>query len=354
MNRLLVLLLALGGLSVPSGTPLVRVGVFGLLQPTELEVRPAPGGVLVLEAGRETLILEDAQGSRLHLAGESVQVNAYQRMLSSPTVSAWARDGGPAEMILSVPGKIERRFRGQLKVTAGHGMLVVVVAMDREAAVASAVAAESPPGAPLEALKAQAVATRSFYVASGRRHTGFDFCDTTHCQYLREPPAPSDAAAIAARETRGLVLRYRNQTLAALFSASCGGRTRSLAQVGLRPNGYPYFAVDCSYCRQHAALWETRLDARQLTRLLREDRSESARLEIGRKFGWNRVPGNNYEAHQEDDQIVLRGRGRGHGVGLCQEGAAGMAAAGSSFRNILGHYFPNTTVATDEGYTTEF
>src|SRR6266571_2973368 len=61
--------------------------------------------------------------------------------------------------------------------------------MDRETATASVVAAENTPDTPLEALKAQAVAARSYFVAGRGRHHDFDFCDTTHCQFLREPPS---------------------------------------------------------------------------------------------------------------------------------------------------------------------
>jgi len=56
------------------------------------------------------------------------------------------------------------------------------------------------------------------------------------------------------------------------------------------------------------------------------------------------VPGNNYDAILEGNVIVLRGRGAGHGVGLCQAGAAAMASAGSDFRTILAYYYPNTTL----------
>src|SRR5208283_1270192 len=65
--------------------------------------------------------------------------------------------------------------------------LTAVVTMDLEPAVASVVAAEGTVDAPSEALKALAVAARSYFVAGKGRHRDFDFCDTTHCQFLREP-----------------------------------------------------------------------------------------------------------------------------------------------------------------------
>jgi stage II sporulation protein D len=267
----------------------VWVGVFGLFRPSEMVVRPTPGAALVVEAGAARMVLEGGQTVRLRAAGNVVEVTGS----SAPSVHAAPRGGG--EFVLSVPGKIERRFRGELEVRAEAGALVAVVAMDREVAVASAVAAESPPGASLEALKAQAVVTRSYYTAARGRHHGFDFCDTTHCQFLREPPPPDALAAIAAERTHGMVLGYRGATVATMFSASCGGRTRALANPA--PGEYPYFAVDCVYCRRGPRVRCSYCDP--------------------------------------------RGEGAGHGFGLCQTGAKGMAAAGATFREILRYYFPN-------------
>lgn len=257
----------------------ITIGVFGLFHPTELAVRPAPGGALIAEVDGRRSIVEDAQTLL-------IRAGAVRFVRVTP------RGGG--EFLLSVPGKIERRFRGELEITSEAGVLTAVVAMDREVAVASAVAAESPPGAASAALEAQAVATRSYYAASRGRHERFDFCDTTHCQFLREPPAPNTPAARAAHRTRGLILTYRGAPLAALFSASCGGRTRALAEPG--PDGYPYFAVDCPYCRRGPRV-----------RCSYCDPASAA---------------------------------AGHGVGLCQTGAKGMAAAGATIREILARYFP--------------
>jgi stage II sporulation protein D len=233
-------------------------------------------------------------------------------------------------------------------VTPAGAELVPVVSMDLETAVASVVAAEQMEGTPIEALKAQAVAARSYFVAARGRHHGADFCDTTHCQFLRESPAADHPATRATRDTTGLVLAYRGAPIVALYSASCGGRTRSLVEAGLHAadGAYPYFGVDCSYCMRHAHEWDRRLawdrDAQQLEAV----RSEAARLVVGRRDGWSVVPGNNFEASRDGDALVLHGRGAGHGVGLCQAGAAGIAAeSGATFAEILNHYYPGTTLA---------
>lgn len=333
----------------------VQIGVFSLFRPTELLLASPAHEVLLVSGASETMILESGQFAELRLVGHAVRCVTSTKTLVASSIQAFNRDG--ADLILAVPGRIERRFRGELQVSAGADTLIAVVTMGLEVAVASVVAAESPPGAPLEALKAQAVVARSYYVTARGRHSnsGFGFCDTTHCQFIREAhgPGPSprrgpvDPATQAAAETRGLVLAFRGRKFAALYSASCGGRTRSLAEVGMSSDVYPYFAVECPYCRRHAPDWQTHLDRDEASALLAKE-SEQARLLTERKAGWNSVPGNNYDAVVEGNVVVLRGRGAGHGVGLCQAGAAAMASAGSDFRTILAYYYLNTTLIVAE------
>jgi stage II sporulation protein D len=243
--------------------------------------------------------------------------------------------------VVSVPGKITRRYSGKLEIRPDARELIVVVVMPMETAVASVVAAESPPHAPMEALKAQAVATRSFFVAGKGRHHNYDFCDTTHCQFLRAPPGPATAAFRAATATRGLVLAYKDEVFAAMYSASCGGRTHTLADLGIPVHGYPYFAVTCNYCRRHPEKWVTQLKTEDAAALAP---TESARLNLARKLGWKSVPGNSYSSHMDNGSVVLEGVGVGHGIGLCQRGGADMARHGASFLEILQHYYPNAEV----------
>ncbi len=252
---------------------LVSIAVFGLFHPTELWVRPATSEPIRVETGSATMMLEGSRVAKFHL-GQTGPVRVA------------------TEFELSIPGKIERRFRGVLDIKPAAYELIAIVDMDLEAAVASVTAAESFPGAGLEALKAQAVVARSFFMASshtasGGRHHGYDFCDTTHCQFLRSIPPAGTPARRATEETRGFVVTCQGKAFAPFYSAACGGRTRALTSS----TGYPYFAVNCEYCRHHP------------------------------------------------NEPV-----RGHRLGLCQSGAAGMAANGASFRTILNHYYPATTI----------
>ena len=156
--------------------------------------------------------------------------------------------GEAATFTLAVPppslhGTITRQYQGTLEVHAAAQSLTPIVSIATETAVASIVLAESPPNAPQSFLETQSIVSRSFLLAATTGHTGFDFCDTTHCQFLREPPPPDSPATIATRATRDLHLIFEDRPFAAIYSRSCGGRTHTLAELGLPVTNYPYYAV---------------------------------------------------------------------------------------------------------------
>ncbi len=286
----------------------LRIGVFGIFRPAQVWVSGTSS--LAIQAGAECRTLEAGAVLRCALDGSLVACGAGTDVVRGRDVTIDAKDG---HVLLSVPGKLKRRFSGVLTVRSSRRALTASVAMDLETAVASTVAAEADPDTPIEALRAQAIAARSYYVAERARHSEFDFCDTTHCQFLREPPGQGSAAAEAAETTRSLVLTSNGVPVAGFLTASCGGSTRTPAAAE-GGHQYPYFSVDCPYCRRNGA-----------RRCSYCTRTEGA---------WpNR-----------------RGSGAGHGIGLCQNGAAGMASEGAGFRAILNYYFPNTRITAASGY----
>ena len=324
----------------------IQIGVLGIFHPRQMVLGAAAGEVIIVKTARETFVLEPGRGkggAQLRVSTGGIVIEVDGRSVETSEVQAASRRGEAVAFILAISGKINRTYRGKLVVKAVDGLLVPVVNMDLETAVASAVQAESAPDTPFEALKAQAIVTRSYYTAGRGRHRDFDFCDLTHCQVLQEPPNLQSPAVLAAQATRGLVIVFQDTPVAAMFTRSCGGRTRTPAELGMPSNGYPYFAVVCEYCHSDPVRWHRRISAKDVATLTRS--GEAGRLAVGRRLGWDVVPSNNFTSHDEDGQVVLEGQGEGHGIGLCQRGAGAMAKAGASFREILGHYFPNTTLS---------
>ncbi len=309
----------------------VRISVLSLFHPKTLLLTSTRPLTLTLDAEIVTLppntpaTLESAP-TGLTLTTPNAAPQSTQT-LSTP----------PSTFTLTVPGKLTRFYRAALTVTSDDQTLTPTLEIPTELAVASIVQAEAPPHAPLEALKAQAIVSRSFLLANPHAHRTYDACDTTHCQFLRSPPPADSLASVATRATRNLVLTWRPtpeslpRVIAAMYSRSCGGHTRSHPTT---PAAYPFYAVRCDFCLRHPERWTRHAPASP-------PRTEAERLAFNRTHGWAAIPSGNFQTTPD----VLSGTGIGHGIGLCQLGAADMASKGTAFEKILTHFFPNATLS---------
>jgi stage II sporulation protein D len=259
------------------------------------------------------------------------------------------------------------------KVSAGGH----VVELPAERYVAGVVAGESSVFRNEEALKAMAVAARTYAARMRGRHAqeGFDFCTTTHCQRV-DLDAIDDRAAKAAAATQGQLLWFEGKPAFSVYSRDCGGRREDVRAVW--PDVVaPYLRGTQTdrYCTP--STWSWTPTPGQLIRALKvsgltvpEDLSSisilertasgraktlaligknrsvpiaagSFRFAIGRALGWNTLRSEQYEVYG----LSFRGKGQGHGVGLCQAGADAMAGEGKSYREILSFYYPGTQVS---------
>ncbi len=262
--------------------------------------------------------------------------------------------------------------------------------------VLGVVAAEGSIETEPEALRALAVAVRTYALKNIGRHArdGYDFCTSTHCERYR--PADSNSGgnvsslireAVAA--TRGETLRDENNELAdSYFSASCGGTTANLATLWGGSAPLYLRGVQDEYCANEAHhIWTDVIPQTRLLKALQADprtnvgerlanikvvrvdasgRAELIELEgnrrvtvkgwdfkiiVGRTLGWNLLKSSHFAISRSGPNFIFRGRGFGHGLGLCQEGAHVMAERGASYRQILSKYFPSTRVANGSGLT---
>jgi stage II sporulation protein D len=240
--------------------------------------------------------------------------------------------------------------------------------------VAGVVSGEMPASFPPEALRAQAVAARSYALtrkieaqAAGRR---WDIGTGVLAQVYVHGGA-SAAAKAAVGATAGEVLVLGMEPVEAYFHAVCGGET----EAGLPALGrdLPYLVpVPCGGCKDAPrARWTAKVTAAELGRtaglggaataariVSRTGTGRAERVEIARgerkavlaasdlrqRLGYERLPSLAFDVRLDGGEFVLAGRGRGHGAGLCQWGAAGLAREGKGYREILGHYYPGTEV----------
>lgn len=261
--------------------------------------------------------------------------------------------------------------------------------MDIEEYLLGVVAGEMKPGWPLNAYAAQAIIARTFtmeFLARGgtrKLHNTDISTDEKEAQaYNATNITPTIRNAV--KMTKGLVLTYKNRYVKGWYSASCGGRT-ALAKEGLAYKGPepPYMrSVKCpeeKIIPDNELYWNTTLSSSEINAALRRmnkpdlgtiksmevvKRSKSQRatlLKFTGEKGSAQVSGGDFRINvgpeklrsiwisddikQESGKITVKGRGFGHGVGLCQWGAYTLAKQNKSPKDIVKHYYPKAEVS---------
>lgn len=250
------------------------------------------------------------------------------------------------ELLTISIGRSLRRVRGTVVVRPAEDRLAITATLSVEDYLAGALAAESYGTDPLEYLIALSVLQRNFIATHRNRHAPLaDVCDNTHCQRTdMGSAAPRQRSAV--KQGRAIQL----QGSPCYYSVNCGGTTLTPQQVWGRAEA-GYSSVRCTYCA--ASRWRhwgrTIPSSPEVDRLLASRRTlpcvdDELKIAIGRIVGFGRVPGNTFDRVERRGRVWrIVGRGFGHRVGLCQEGALRLARMGRTARAILAFYFPVRT-----------
>lgn len=288
--------------------------------------------------------------------------------LSSPTgIISWGR----------------QKYKGELQLLTNpsHESCDLVNLVPMEAYLTTLLAKEMNGTWPVEALKAQAVAARTY--AYDRIRKGIEIETPDKLYHLESSEKDQVSGTIfditpktqqAARETEGEILVGPSGRIApTFFHAKCGGKTLRPDQVwGGVEEGYR--SVDCTFCQKTGNKdWNYKIKPSKLTtmvdQVLKRYYSDSAqgsgvrlmpdssqnselRLYVGDRLhiikksylrnlaGRDFLPSNNFIMNVKNNEFVIHGQGNGHGVGLCQLGALELAKRGYDYRQILSFYFP--------------
>ena len=276
-----------------------------------------------------------------------------------------------------------RRFRGEMDIFQNaQRRLLVVNAVELENYIKGVLYHEVSHYWPMESLKAQAVAARSYalYQMQMNRHKDFDVTSDIYSQVYGGRGSERYRTNIAIERTKGLGMGYRGKLLLAYFHGTCAGQSEEVSE--LWREGVPALkGVACSFCRfSPHFFWKKNFRLKDIQDklnakgyglgLIKEiriiERNTSGRiktLEIetrdgkkanisGKDFreiiGPNNIKSNNYEVDMQGYYMDLIGKGWGHGVGMCQWGAAQMASEGYSYEQILKYYYPGVDIVSYE------
>jgi stage II sporulation protein D len=229
----------------------------------------------------------------------------------------------------------------------------------------------------IEALKAQAVISRTYAIFNLNRHSaqGFDLCSTTHCQVYGSLKAETKKTNQAVSETNGKVLTYQGKPAQTVFHAACGGYTEDPKHIWNWKETPPYLkGVKCCYCDKNPhANWTQVMDedfVRSKLKIgkiknikIKNKTSSGAAKQLEITYSNGKYVLNAYKFRLcvdawkikshffnsikiKNDKIYFNGKGWGHKAGLCQYGAKGMAENGKTYLTILYHFYHGTKIET--------
>ncbi len=297
------------------------------------------------------------------------------------------------------PQTIDTIYRGDLEIRNDAGLLSIINVLSMEKYLYGVISAEILASSHPEALKAQAVAARTYAMSNLKRHrrAGYDFCSTTHCQVYRGVSAETSPTTAAVDATRGEVLLFGDEPISAFFHSNCGGCIRgdifgqqpyfqrnildkSRQAFGDNPWWYQrWFKSNderlCGFNQGRHCRWQRTYDRddfylefgfplQELERIISVQKGDCGHLkEIKIKTGAfeknieGDLPIRNFFGHLKSSaflyeikygsqhgrrvpkMLFLWGAGFGHGVGMSQEGVMHMARQGYTYREILKKYY---------------
>lgn len=264
----------------------------------------------------------------------------------------------------------ERKFySGDLYCFPDMATLVFVNSCDIESYISGVVETEGGRGKNIEYFKTQAIIARTYLYKNFGRHISdrFNVCDNTHCQAYN---GLSDDLVIkkAVSETRGLVIIGKDSALIiSAFHSNCGGETSSSEDVWLSELPYLKKVIDPYCLTSRNATWSKVISVHDWLIMLEKSgykgiTDDPSLLSFYQKTrvpdyisGTFRMPLRDIRANlnlmstffsviPRGDSLLLMGRGYGHGVGLCQEGAMVMAEKGFSFKQIIDFYYAGVII----------
>lgn len=275
---------------------------------------------------------------------------------------------------LSVNGTF---YEGDLYLYPVKGSVQVINVVKMSDYLKSVLPGEILASSPPEALKAQAVASRSFAVYRILKSENRFYDLNKNSQHYQGKLKYDARVSEAVNTTNGKIMFYVGEVFGAYFHANCGGVTEYAGNIW-KEESYPV-SVKCPYCKgaKHYT-WKSTLDVKTLedklkkagytlnggikavypskvsavsprtTVLVVEDgagRKNTMRSDKFRNIvGAEHIRSTNFKFAAYDDGFVFTGKGWGHGVGMCQDGAVKMASDGKNYKEILKFYYPDVKI----------
>ncbi len=366
MNRISLSIIVLL-ISLNSYSQKISISLFNDLNLNTVLVTPTQGDYKLITPKSEIKLMVD-QIIYISKLGDSILVRD-----ANSNLGTWARvsivgksDEDEIRVKPILPSFPARKYHDNLSFYIEFNRLMTINMVDREKYIAGVVEAESGPNREDEFYKAQALIARTFALGHLEKHKGegFNLCDGTHCQAYKGIMGFDKDIYKATVETEGeVIVDTTKQFITAAFHSNCGGFTANSQDVWLTAKPY-LVSVEDKFCTSaRNANWEVVITLKNWRTFLQSKGVDTTQLTDSKQYEFKpkgrpvfypilnqKIPTTQIRAHfglrsaffsvaVRKTEVRLIGRGYGHGVGLCQEGAMQMANRGWKYDKIINYYY---------------
>ena len=347
----------------------VNVGILTDYRISSLTFSSQQGEYYLIGDGKPIVQIESKGSIFLQVSGDSILVKKQNIITGIYKTVKLIGKNVPNSFGIK-PIKLEkpmRIFDHNLELSVNNKYFRLINRVNIEYYVAGVVEAENGIRQNYEYYKMKSIICRTYALNNLSRHEteGYNLCDQVHCQVYKAKSRLNKEILLAALGTTGTVIVDTNlQLITAAFHSNCGGQTLNSEEVWSLPTTYLKSVRDTFCLKQPNAIWEHKIAIKDWENYLKqnfqlfEDSTHSEctlsyyqnerevdfishdiRIPLKKIRGDFRLKSTYFIFDPEKEFIVLKGRGFGHGLGLCQEGAMRMAQLGFSYDEILHFYY---------------
>jgi len=330
-------------------------------------VSPISGNYTLYADGKK--LNEAEHAFQLIVFRDSIKVKSAEKDIGTFALVKFTTKGaGQAFKIKTIiPEGKTASYEGDLEVSVFNKLFKLVNTIDFEDYLAGVVETEAGTRYPSEYYKLQSILCRTYALAHLRRHEaeGFQLCDQEHCQaYKGRSVNAKILNAVSATKGTVIVDKDLNLIIAA-FHSNCGGCTVNSEDVWSLPTSYLKAVKDTFCLRMPHAKWHRKIPLAEWKSYLQDKRRSMQKDSLAQAFSFGytqdqravnfidkdfvlplkiirsdlKLRSTYFSIEQKNDSVIIWGKGYGHGVGLCQEGAMRMAALNYSYKEILHFYY---------------
>ena len=266
-----------------------------------------------------------------------------------------------------IPKEYQRKYEGSLEINWNTCYLELINVLRLENYISGVIQSEAGRGQNREYDKVQAIICRTYALSNLQKHESQDFnlCDQQDCQ-VYNGMCSDTVITDAVKDTKGLVIVDADLNLiVAAFHSNCGGETLNSEDVWGMPTSYLKSVVDTFCIHQPNARWRKKISKISWNNYIEQQKKSFSTIPFDSlnsnsslyfndngvqiptkkiRSDWHLKSAYFSVLYLNDSVVELNGRGFGHRVGLCQEGAMEMSRLGYSFLHILHFYYTDVVI----------